>query len=180
MEIEPGRQGDPLVTHERRDFPGHIWRHVARLAVRSSPDQGPVSFAVVRERWLSRRAVALHLGVLLFVPGCGLAAWWQITRASDGNGLSYLYSVEWPIFAILATYFWWLLIHTDYDEVGLKGMRNRAADAAPIVPIEPPPVVDDSDPELAAYNARLAGLAAQGPKTWRSPERTVVRSEGSS
>jgi len=151
---------------------------------RSSIDQGPVSSAVVRERWLSKRAVALHVGVLLFVPGCGLAAWWQITRATDGNGLSYLYAVEWPIFAMLAAYFWWLLIHTDYDDVGLKGMRNRAAAGGAMkIPAAPPPSAapaGDSDPELAAYNARLAALAEQGPKTWRSPERTVVRSEGSS
>jgi hypothetical protein len=142
----------------------------------------------VRERWLSKRSLLLHLLVLLFVPGCGLAAWWQITRATDGNGLSYLYSVEWPIFAILGAYFWWMLIHTDYDAVGLKGMRNQAA-AAPVVVSEastpvatparsPQPAATwaaQADPELAAYNARLASLAAQGPKTWRSPERTVVR-----
>jgi DNA-binding transcriptional regulator of glucitol operon len=134
----------------------------------------------VRERWLSKRAVSFHVGVLLFVPACGVAAWWQITRATDGNGLSYLYAVEWPVFAILGAYFWWMLIHTDYDAVGLKGMRQRAgavaeALAAPTATL----VTDDVDPELASYNARLAALAAQGPKTWRSPERTVVRSEGS-
>ena len=33
------------------------------------------------------------------------------------------------------------------------------------------------DPELAAYNARLAELAAQGPKTWRARESVVVRRE---
>jgi hypothetical protein len=35
----------------------------------------------------------------------------------------------------------------------------------------------DEDPELAAYNARLAELAAQGPKTWRTRESVVVRRE---
>ena len=59
-----------------------------------------------------------------------MAAWWQITRATDGNGLSYLYSVEWPIFAILGVYFWWMLIHTDYESVGLKGMRNQSRRSA--------------------------------------------------
>jgi hypothetical protein len=125
--------------------------------------------------------VSLHIAVLLFVPSCGIAAWWQITRATDGNGLSYLYAVEWPIFAILSCYFWWMLIHTDYDTVGLRGMRQHNHAAAP-VPSMPAPnsVSDTTDPELAAYNERLAALAHQGPKTWRSPERTVVRSEGSS
>jgi DNA-binding transcriptional regulator of glucitol operon len=127
----------------------------------------------VRERWFSKRALSLHLAVILFVPGCGLAAWWQITRAFDGNGLSYLYSVEWPIFAILGVYFWWMLIHTDYEEVGLKGMRkHQAAEEATEsigVPAPAPRIIEaeSEDPELAAYNARLAALAAQGPQTWR-------------
>jgi hypothetical protein len=154
----------------------------------------------VRARWLSGRAISLHLALLLFVPGCALAAWWQITRAFDGNGLSYLYSVEWPIFAVVAVYFWWQLIHTDYETVGLKGMRRQqaleaakqeaaampggradgAAGAAGVA--TKPPVqgaarapVDVDDPELAAYNARLAELADKGPKTWRTRESVVVR-----
>ena len=134
----------------------------------------------MRERWLSKRALSFHVAALLFVPGCALGAWWQITRAEDGNGLSYLYSVEWPLFAVLGLYFWWMLIHTDYENVGLKGMR-KAADTAPAGPVLSPapeaaPVLGfDEDPELAAYNARLAELSAQGPKTWRRPEALVVR-----
>jgi len=171
----------------------------------------------VRERWLSRRALTLHLVALLFVPGCFLAAWWQITRATGGNGLSYLYAVEWPIFAILGVYFWWMLIHTDYESVGLKGMRNRAAVDAPSpstragdvgvaegagvavtagaapgqlapghaltahqIPDALPVDFDQEiDPDLAAYNARLATLSAEGAKTWKRPERIVVRRERS-
>jgi hypothetical protein len=169
----------------------------------------------VRERWLSRRAVFLHLGCLLFVPFCVAATWWQITRAEDGNGLSYLYTFEWPVFALLGIYFWWQFLHTDYDTVGLKGMRNqaganvRAADETdgnsdsesgsertPVVSAlattqSPGPVFTDStndapverrpqvqfeeDPELAAYNARLAALASRGGKTWRKPEAHVAR-----
>ncbi|HEY3843217.1 MAG TPA: hypothetical protein VGL48_08185 [Acidimicrobiales bacterium] len=142
---------------------------------------------IVRERWWSRRAITLHIVALLFVPGCFLAAWWQITRATDGNGLSYLYAVEWPIFSILAVYFWWMFIHTDYESVGLKGMRKQAeAVLPPASRTLPEPMVipdtlpadlsrDDVDPELADYNARLGSLASEGPKTWRKPERTVVR-----
>ena len=36
-------------------------------------------------------------------------------------------------------------------------------------------VSPEEDPELAAYNARLAALAAKGPKTWRNPESVVAR-----
>ncbi len=83
--------------------------------------------AAVRERWLSGRAISLHLAVLVFVPGCALAAWWQINRAEDGNQLSYFYSVMWPVFGLLGLYFWWMLIHTDYENVGPQG--HASADA---------------------------------------------------
>jgi DNA-binding transcriptional regulator of glucitol operon len=153
--------------------------------------------------------VFLHVGGLLFVPFCILATWWQITRAEDGNGLSYLYTFEWPVFAIVGVYFWWQFLHTDYEAVGLRGMRNQSAAqvteaaseaATPVgsavpaqpVPMQPVPAPlhavepvrlaqgpqadqDDEDPELAAYNARLAALATSGGKTWRKPEAHVAR-----
>lgn len=145
---------------------------------------------------------------MLFVPFCILATWWQITRAEDGNGLSYLYTVEWPVFAILGVYFWWQFLHTDYNAVGLKGMRNQSAEhpaaaaeaamateaatSAEPVPAPSPSSVahrvfvaqspgagqdheDQEDPELTAYNARLAALATSGGKTWRKPEAHVAR-----
>ena len=150
--------------------------------------------AVVRERWLSRRAVSLHVAVLVFVPGCAVAAWWQINRAEGGNQLSYLYSVMWPVFGILGLYFWWMLLHTDYDTVGLKGMRRQQEAAAADDPgtvagvhagsrhaatdgAGPAAAFAVEDPELAAYNARLAELASKGPKTWRAREKVVVRRE---
>jgi hypothetical protein len=145
--------------------------------------------ARVRERWLSGRAISLHVVLLVVVPGCAIAAWWQINRAQDGNQLSYLYSVMWPAFGVLALIFWWMLIHTDFESVGLRGMRRQALEvtanptageatsppSATIAPEAPAPAATAEDPELAAYNARLAELAAQGPKTWRRRESVVVR-----
>jgi hypothetical protein len=146
----------------------------------------------VRERWFSKRAITLHLALLVFVPGCAVAAWWQVNRAEDGNQLSYLYSVMWPVFGILAVVFWWVLIHTDYETVGLKGTRRLAgpeevasatqvstssapATASATTGDPAPAITEDEDPELAAYNARLAELAAKGPKTWRNRESVVAR-----
>ena len=147
----------------------------------------------------------MHVAALVVVPGCAVAAWWQINRAQDGNTLSYFYSVMWPVFGLLGLYFWWLLIHTDYEMVGLKGMRRQQAlagapvdprpDAAaatdvvstsPALPLnvtEAPTVTRapvraaaaEEDPELAAYNARLAALEVKGRKTWRNRETVVVR-----
>ncbi len=68
-----------------------------------------------RQRWCSRRAMLLHLEVIVLAPGCALAGWWQATRALAGNTLSWFYSVEWPVFAVLALVGWWYLIHEDPD-----------------------------------------------------------------
>ena len=81
----------------------------------------------MRERWFSRRALTLHLAVVLWVPGCLVAGWWQVTRALDGNGLSYLYSVEWPVFALVGIWMWWSLIHTDPETVGARAQRRLAS-----------------------------------------------------
>jgi hypothetical protein len=123
------------------------------------------------------------LALIIAVPGCVIAAKWQITRAEGGNDLSYFYSVLWPAFAILAVYFWWMLLHTDFEEVGLRGMRNNAVRTEVAMPVEYSVAVEsvvtaseDEDPELAAYNARLANLAASGTKkTWRHTADVVAR-----
>ncbi|MGO9343548.1 MAG: DUF3817 domain-containing protein [Acidimicrobiales bacterium] len=81
----------------------------------------------LRKRWLSRRALLLHLEVAIVAPGCVVAGWWQATRALAGNGLSWVYSVEWPLFALLAIWGWWHLIHEDPE--AYRQRRLRAADA---------------------------------------------------
>jgi DNA-binding transcriptional regulator of glucitol operon len=122
----------------------------------------------VRERWWSRRAVLLHLALLVWVPGCLVAFWWQVHRAFDGNGLSYLYSIEWPIFALVGVYAWWALLHTDPESVGRRAQQKLRASSGRVVDDQRESRRrDKEDPELAAYNDRLAELAKQGPKTWR-------------
>ncbi len=124
----------------------------------------------MRDRWLSRRAITLHVAVVLWVPGCLFAGWWQVTRALDGNGLSYLYSVEWPVFAIVGVWMWWSLLHTDPDSVGARAQRRLQAArvAAGVAPRAPVRHLEEEDEELAAYNDHLAHLVAEGrAKTWR-------------
>jgi hypothetical protein len=126
--------------------------------------------------------VLLHVTGLVLTCGCAIAAWWQVNRAEDGNQLSYFYSVMWPVFGILVVTFWWLLIHTDFDSAGIKGLRRHEAGendcpeaSDPGITTEPTIVAVAEDPEMAAYNARLASLAAAGPKTWRHRDPVVVR-----
>lgn len=54
---------------------------------------------------------------------CLLAGWWQLQRALAGNALSWAYTFEWPIFAVLAGIGWWQLIHDTPDE-----LRRRRAE----------------------------------------------------
>lgn len=136
----------------------------------------------MRQRWLSGRALRLHAALLIWFPGCLIAGWWQVNRAFDGNGLSYLYSVEWPVFAVVGAWGWWALIHTDPDTVGRRAQEHMAAargtrggrspDAATAGAgrsggEQPPRRREEEDEALAAYNDRLAELADRGPQSWR-------------
>lgn len=129
----------------------------------------------MRRRWFSRRALGLHLALAVWFPGCLVAGWWQATVAMSGNTLSYLYAVEWPAFAVFGAVVWWNLIHDDPESIGSRALR-RARRQAAAGPGPDLPVVEsddlkariaEDDPEMAAYNAYLASLAEQGPKTWR-------------
>jgi len=77
------------------------------------------------QRWLSPRALLLHLAIAVFAPGCLVAGWWQATRALSGNGLSWFYSVEWPVFAVLGVVGWWQLVH---EEPEVRRARKERGD----------------------------------------------------
>jgi hypothetical protein len=79
----------------------------------------------VRKRWFSPRAMLLHLEVAVLIAGFAAATWWQAHRALDGNGLSWFYTFEWPIFAGIAVAAWWHLIHED-PEARAERKRERA------------------------------------------------------
>jgi|SRR5579872_3294827 len=126
----------------------------ATIGTENGPGAGPrVSF---RERWLSRRALLLHLTVLVVAPGCAVAGWWQATRALAGNGLSWAYSVEWPIFALLALAGWWHLVHEDPEERAER-RADRPVEAA--VAAEPG-AARSLEPAVARMARALMALVA--------------------
>lgn len=128
-------------------------------------------------RWLWTPAwIARHVAMVVLVVSFLGLGWWQISRATAGNSLSWGYAVEWPIFAGFVVYVWW-------REVKLARRKAAEADAPPADPaVEPPPavaagsrpavrrpvrvsrvpatgdVVEDTD--LAAYNHYLSWLNA--------------------
>lgn len=120
-------------------------------------------------RWLSKRALVAHLALVVWVPGCAAAAWWQVTVALSGDRLGYLYSVEWPVFAIFGAVAWWNFIHDDPDAVGAAALRRTRVEEVAVQSMTTR-ADDEQDGELAEYNAYLAALGAGGkPKTWRRP-----------
>jgi hypothetical protein len=133
---------------------------------------GPVWRFLVEPRWL---------GWLLFVV---VAIWgmlwlgdWQFHRAMAGNGLSWAYTFEWPLFAGFGIVFW---VRTVRDEFRLRRGVDMAtggdevADSGPILPVGigtrpiEQPADDADDDELASYNAYLAKLNAEvkGHNKW--------------
>jgi hypothetical protein len=136
----------------------------------------------VSPRWFSRRSLLCHLATLVVVPGCLAAFWWQLHRALDGNALSWAYTFEWPIFAVLGVIAWWQLVHDDPGTVGHRALRHMAAPTGAASGPDPGPASGPDpgreavvlspeyggDPELTAYNRYLAELAASGRrKSWR-------------
>jgi hypothetical protein len=82
-------------------------------------------------KYLTWRCIGLHALVLALVPAFLLAGWWQYHVALGGNDLSWVYTVEWPFFAVYAVYIWWKLIHdesTPFDRLWTAKQR-AAADA---------------------------------------------------
>ena len=113
----------------------------------------------MRSPWLSVRTIVLTLVMILWVFACLFAGWWQATRAMDGNALSYLYAVEWPVFALAGVVVWWLVLHTApvtaeerEERRAFEAEQREATQAAKRRP-------DEEDDALRAYNDHLAELA---------------------
>jgi hypothetical protein len=100
---------------------------------------------LVSPPWLAWHAFA----VVAFWGMCWLGDW-QLHRAIAGNSLSWAYTFEWPLFAIMGAFFWGKTIR---DEFHLrKGPATGAADG------------------VAAWTAD-GGLVTAGPGLAQSGER---------
>jgi hypothetical protein len=126
--------------------------------------------------WTSRRAISLHVALVLFVPGCVALTWWQVSRALGGNTLSWVYTFEWPLFGAYAVFMWWKLVHdVPAARADARAGSGSTAPSADSDGSADPGVDDredadgqeDADEELAAYNRYLRELNASGRrKRW--------------
>jgi len=147
---------------------------------------GPVWRFLFEPRW-----IAWHLFVFAAFWGMLWLGDWQYHRAMDGNGLSWAYTFEWPLFAVFGVVFWVRTIRdefrlrqggvTEADLVAAALMAQSMAtlpkgamlpkgalpDGVVVRQLEAPDDEED-DPELAAYNAYLAKLNAEvkGHNKW--------------
>ena len=135
---------------------------------------GPVWRFLIEPRWL-----AWHLFAVVAFWGMLWLGDWQAHRALAGNGLSWAYTFEWPLFAVFGAVFW---ARTIRDEFRLRrpavetDSGDEAAATGPVLPegigtrqIEQP-ADDADDTELASYNAYLAKLNSEvkGHNKWLS------------
>jgi hypothetical protein len=124
----------------------------------------------VKGLWFTRRAIALHVVIIIIVPAFAALCLWQIHRALAGNDLSWAYVFEWPFFAGYAVFMWWRFVH-DVGEVAAPAARAGAV--TPAAGPDPAPSGPDLEPDgdaadRAAYNRYLGELAARDkPKQWR-------------
>jgi DNA-binding transcriptional regulator of glucitol operon len=114
--------------------------------------------------WFSRRAIKLHVVILIVVPSFLALMLWQIDRALGGNTLSWAYVFEWPLFAGYAIYMWWRFVHEAAEDTpplatagADPGGQTASASTAPEP--EETPQEKEEDKEMAAYNDYLAQLA---------------------
>jgi hypothetical protein len=138
--------------------------------------------------WLSRRALKLHVVILIVVPAFLALCLWQISRALGGNSLSWAYVFEWPIFAAYAVYMWWRFVHEAAEDVSPRVTADadpggRSAPDSAITAngdaTTPPPLDAEKEDaekekeeekdaaELAAYNDYLSQLAERDKATGR-------------
>ena len=130
---------------------------------------------LVKPRWLG-----WHLFMVVSFWGMLWLGDWQFHRALAGNGLSWAYTFEWPLFAGFAVVFWAKTIRDEFRirRGEMPDPRQAAAEAERLpagvsgavqvnvgqvssVQDGPGSPGEDEDEELSAYNAYLARLNAE-------------------
>ena len=116
-----------------------------------------------------------HLTAAVVVPGCLVLCWWQVTRALDGNTLSWAYVFEWPVFAGYGVFMWWRLVHerprSGAPGPGGPGPTASAGETALPPDTAPPEAAGPVDPTVVCQPtgtsqpvpAPVAPVATGGP-----------------
>ncbi len=82
-----------------------------RASAAAGPDAGAPAEPGVR--LTGGEAVRAHVTLVVGLSLCVAAFWLELGRALAGNGLSWAYVFEWPLFAVFAIYMWWNVLRGD-------------------------------------------------------------------
>ena len=103
-----------------------------------------------------RSARRLHLTAALGISLCLVALVVETWRAVDGNGLSWVYVIEWPVLGGFGAYMWWRIYH-GYDRLPrASSQEQRGGTPSPVVS----PAETAANERLDAWQAYLAQLEA--------------------
>ena len=106
-------------------------------------------------QWGSAASWRLHAALVAGLALAGVATWLEWTRAHAGHAVAWVYTFEWPLFAVLGTYLWWRLLHADVPSTpGKKRRAPRDADSG---------AGTEPDPGLVAWEAYLDRLHRADP-----------------
>jgi hypothetical protein len=89
------------------------------------------------------------LPLLLGVPLCLAAGWFELTRAQAGRMLAWVYVGEWPLYAVLGSWLWWRVWYSDAERC-----REPRPDIARLA---------EADDGLAAWQHYLTRLQDADP-----------------
>ena len=107
--------------------------------------------------WLTRPALRLHATMIGGVALSSAATWLEWKRARGGHAIAWIYTFEWPLFALMGIYLWWKLLRP------ATANRNPRSVAAPDQPGPHGAALPSDDPGLAAWEAYLSRLHAVDP-----------------
>ncbi|MDQ1661016.1 MAG: hypothetical protein QOJ68_996 [Blastococcus sp.] len=111
--------------------------------------------AHLRVRWLSGPSLRLHAALTSGIALAGGATWLEWTRAHDGHAVAWVYTFEWPLFAVLGTVLWWRLLHAETQPARQPGRTPETG--------APEAGAEAADPDLLAWQAYLARLHEADP-----------------
>jgi DNA-binding transcriptional regulator of glucitol operon len=119
----------------------------------------------VKSKYFSRRALGLHLVLIGWIAMSASAAWWQVGRAIQGNSLSFLYSIEWPVIGVLGVLGWYALLNmekvTEHQEIARREYEDKMRAEALAARRRSE---EAEDPTMSAYNDHLAELSTHPKK----------------
>jgi len=129
---------------------------------------GPAWRFVLEPKWLGWHAFAV-------VAFCGML-WlgdWQYHRAMGGNGLSWAYTFEWPLFAVFGAVFWARTIRDEYrirtgkipDPKLIRELEAAAAEARALA------ILDPNSPKAITPGPAITdiGLGITQADDWNKP-----------